>query len=75
MYISASASSQGLLKIATPPYPPGPTGGLAFCTTYSGCSCCDHEASALIYNSLKAVLLETDFSERCKGYLTKLGCR
>ncbi len=69
------ASWQGLLKIAPPPYPPHATGGLAFCSGYSSCSCCDHGSSALVYNSVKAVLLDSDFSERCKGYLIKLSCR
>ncbi len=29
----------------------------------------------MIFNSLKAVLLDADFSERCKEYLSKLACR
>ena len=29
----------------------------------------------MIFNSLKAVLLDAEFSERCKQYLSKLACR
>lgn len=66
---------QGLLKLAAPYAPPRNTGGLAFCSEYAACSCCEHQHSALIYNSLRAVMADPEFSPQCVAFLTKLACR
>lgn len=66
---------QGFMRLAAPFGPPRNTGGLAFCREYDACSCCEHSHSGLIYNSLKAVLLDAGFSAQCKSYLSRLSCR
>ena len=68
-------SSQGFPRMDGRSGPPVNTGGLAFCANYSDCSCCDHAASAAVYNSIKAMLLDPEFSERCKRYVTMVACR
>lgn len=66
---------QSLLKLTAPFSPPRATGGLAWCSEYGACSCCEHQHVALAYNSLRAVLADPDFSPKCTAFLTKLACR
>jgi hypothetical protein len=66
---------QGLLKLTAPFSPPRATGGLAWCSEYGACSCCEHQHVALAYNSLRAVLADPEFSPKCTAFLTKLACR
>lgn len=70
-----SCRPEGRFQPDTLEGPPADSGGLAVCHNYSSCSCCNFATSAIIFNSIKAVLIDPDFSERCKRFISIISCR
>lgn len=73
--LTPSCRAEGPFQPSTLKGPPADSGGLAICHNFSKCSCCSHATSAIIFNSIKEILTDPGFSERCKRFITLISCR
>lgn len=73
--VTPSCRPEGPFQPETLNGPPANSGGLAVCDNFSNCSCCSHATSAIIFNSIKSVLVDPEFSERCKRFVSLISCR